>query len=55
MGAPRAKTGEQVIGVMMEEARASVDAGKGYHWVHVLDAPDSGLLSRKVENEEADT
>jgi transposase len=33
---------------------AGVDAGKEFHWVHVLDASGTELLSRKVENDEAD-
>lgn len=38
----------------MNEAWAGVDAGKGFHWAHVLDASGTQLLSRKVENDEAD-
>src|SRR5215204_481213 len=38
----------------MDEAWAGVDAGKGFHWAHVLDASGTELLSRKVENDEAD-
>ena len=38
----------------MNEAWAGVDAGKGFHWAHVLDASGTELLSRKVENDEAD-
>ena len=30
------------------------DAGKEFHWAHVLDASGTELLSRKVENDEAD-
>jgi transposase len=33
---------------------AGVDAGKEFHWAHVLDASGRELLSRKVENDEAD-
>ena len=33
---------------------AGVDAGKGFHWAHVLDASGRELLSRKVENDEGD-
>jgi Transposase len=29
--------------------------GKEFHWAHVLDASGSELLSRKLENDEADT
>jgi len=38
----------------MDKAWAGVDAGKEFHWAHVLDASERGLLSRKVENDEAD-
>jgi transposase len=40
--------------VTMDEAWAGVDAGKEFHWAHVLDASGTELLSRKVENDEAD-
>jgi transposase len=33
---------------------AGIDAGKEVHWAHVLDASGEKLLSRKVENDEAD-
>jgi transposase len=38
----------------MDKAWAGVDAGKEFHWVHVLDASGRELLSRKVENDETD-
>ena len=38
----------------MNEAWAGVAAGKGFHWAHVLDASGTQLLSRKVENDQAD-
>jgi transposase len=38
----------------MEKAWAGVDAGKEFHWAHLLDASGRELLSRKVENDEAD-
>ncbi len=38
----------------MDKAWAGVDAGKEFHWAHVLDPLGRELLSRKVENEEAD-
>jgi transposase len=38
----------------MERVWVGIDAGKEVHWAHVLDASGTGLLSRKVENEEAD-
>ena len=38
----------------MDEAWAGVDAGKEFHWAHVLDASGREVLSRKVENDEAD-
>ena len=31
-----------------------IDAGKEFHWAHVLDARGTQLLSRRVENDEAD-
>ena len=37
----------------MDKAWAGVDAGKEFHWAHVLDASGRELLSRKVENDEA--
>lgn len=36
------------------EVWAGIDAGKESHWAHVLDAAGTKLLSRKVENDEAD-
>ena len=38
----------------MDEAWAGLDAGKEFHWAHVLDASGRELLCRKVENDEAD-
>jgi transposase len=38
----------------MEKAWLGVDAGKEFHWAHMLDASGHQLLSRKVENDEAD-
>jgi transposase len=40
--------------VTMDKAWAGIDAGKEFHWAHVLDASGTQLLSRKVENDEAD-
>ena len=37
-----------------QKAWAEIDAGKGFHWVVVLDAEGGTLLSRKVDNSEAD-
>jgi predicted RNase H-like nuclease len=37
----------------MDKAWASLDAGKEFHWAHVLDASGRQLLCRKVENDEA--
>jgi transposase len=34
-------------------ARVGIDAGKESHWAHMLDASGIRLLSRKVENDEA--
>lgn len=38
----------------MDRVWAGINAGKEVHWAHVLDASGTELLSRKVENEEAD-
>jgi transposase len=38
----------------MEKAWAGIDAGKEFHWAHLLDTSGRELLSRKVENAEAD-
>jgi transposase len=38
----------------MDKVWAGVDAGKEFHWAHVLDASGRQLLSWKVENQEAD-
>jgi hypothetical protein len=38
----------------MDKAWAGVDAGKEFHWAHLLDASGRVLLSRKVQNDEAD-
>src|SRR5215203_4311536 len=39
---------------MMGKVWAGVDAGKEFHWAHVLDASGRQLLSQKIENDEAD-
>jgi transposase len=41
-------------GMVMDKVWAGVDAGKEFHWAHVLDVSGGQLLSRKVENDEAD-
>ena len=38
----------------MDKAWVGVDAGKEFHWAHVLDASGRELLSRRVENDEED-
>jgi transposase len=38
----------------MDKVWAGIDVGKEVHWAHVLDASGAQLLSRKVENNEAD-
>jgi transposase len=40
--------------VVMDKAWVGVDAGKEFHWAHLLDASGRELLSRKVQNGEAD-
>ena len=39
---------------MEERAWAGVDVGKGFHWAHVVDGSGTKLLSRRVENDEAE-
>lgn len=39
---------------MVDNAWEGIDAGKEFHWAHVLDASGRELLSRKVGNDEAD-
>ena len=38
----------------MDKAWAGVDAGKEFHWAHLLDTSGRELLSCRVENDEAD-
>jgi transposase len=38
----------------MDRAWVGIDAGKEFHWVHVMDASGTQLLSRRVENHEVD-
>lgn len=38
----------------MERVWVGIDVGKEFHWVHVLDASGRELLSRKLENDEAE-
>ena len=38
----------------MDNAWAGIDAGKEFHWAHVVGIEGETLLSRKVENDEAD-
>ena len=40
--------------MVMDKVWAGVDAGKEFHWAHVLDAAGRQSLSRRVENAEAD-
>jgi transposase len=42
------------VEVVEQKAWAGVDVGKGFHWAHVVDASGKELLSRRVENDEAD-
>jgi transposase len=42
------------MGKVEPKVWVGVDAGKGFHWAVVLDAEGEVLLSRKVENDEAD-
>jgi transposase len=38
----------------MDRVWVGIDVGKEFHWAHVLDASGRKLLSRRVENDEAD-
>lgn len=38
----------------MNKVWVGIDAGKEFHWAHILDTSGTKLLSRKVENDEAD-
>jgi transposase len=40
--------------VAVDKVWVGIDAGKEFHWAHVLDASGTELLSQKVENDEAD-
>jgi len=40
--------------VLMDNAWAGIDAGKEFHWARVVGIEGKTLLSRKVENDEAD-
>lgn len=40
--------------VMEEKPWAGIDVGKGLHWAHVVDDSGTELLSRRVDNDEAD-
>jgi transposase len=54
-GPPRGQTAKtRGKGMAMDKVWAGVDAGKEFHWAHVLDASGRELLSRKVENDEAE-
>jgi transposase len=48
------ETGRRGTEVKMGKVWAGIDAGKEFHWAHVLDASGMELLSRRVENDEAD-
>jgi transposase len=53
-GYSEGKLGRRGTEVTMDEAWAGVDAGKEFHWAYLLDASGRELLSRKVQNDEAD-
>lgn len=48
------RVGEQRGDDVEEKVWAGVEVGKGFHWAHVMDASGEALLSRRVENDEAD-
>jgi transposase len=41
-------------GALMERVWVGIDVGKEFHWAHVLDASGRKLLSRRLENDEAE-
>ena len=45
--------GQTTVYAGREKAWLGVDAGKESHWAYMLDASATQLLSRKVENDEA--
>jgi hypothetical protein len=47
-GYSEGKLGRRGTEVIMDKAWAGVDAGKEFHWAHVLDASGRELLFRKV-------
>src|SRR2546423_10343709 len=38
----------------MDKVWTGIDAGKEFHWAHILDASGTQLLSRRVKNDEAE-
>ena len=38
----------------MDKVWVGIDAGKEFHWAHVLDASGTRILSRRVENDQSD-
>ena len=48
------KLTNEVMEVVMDKVWAGIDAGKECHWAHILDASGTQLLSRRVENDEAE-
>jgi transposase len=40
--------------VIVDRAWVGIDVGKEFHWAHVLDTSGREMLSRKLENDEAD-
>src|ERR687898_51658 len=40
--------------VVVDRAWVGIDVGKEFHWIHVLDTSGRELLSRKLENDEAE-
>jgi hypothetical protein len=44
--------GERGMEVAVDKVWVGIDAGKGFHWAHVLDSSGRELLSRKLENDE---
>jgi len=53
-GYSESNLGRRRTEVAMNKAWVGVDAGKEFHWAHVLDTSERELLSRRVENDEAE-
>lgn len=48
------QAGNRETEVVEDRTWVGVNAGKAFHWAHVLDACRAELLSRRAKNDEAD-